>query len=164
MSGVVTELGELSVGACVPTTVAAFGAVAADLNSQLAAAGNLKLALNVGPPTLAVATQIGAVATAQAIFSVTGPYFGLAIDANLTAIAAIQAQLAALAGIVAALGELGVFLYAYSGTADSFGTAMQAVVGPGLPGGLPSDHVDALALIAKTPAAWAALQTVFKTS
>jgi hypothetical protein len=164
MTGVLTELGEVSVGACVPSALAAFGAVEGDLNGQLAAAGNLKIALDVGLPTVAVAAQIGATATAQAMFSVTSPYFGLAIDANLTAIAAIQAQLAALAGIIAALGTAGVYLYQYSGTADSFGTSLQSVVGSGLPGGHPSDHVDSIVLIASTPAAWAAIQQIFKTS
>jgi hypothetical protein len=136
MTGVLTELGEVSVGACVPLALAAFGAVEGDLNGQLAAAGNLKIALDVGLPTVAVAAQIGATATAQAMFSVTSPYFGTA----------------------------GVYLYQYSGTADSFGTALQSVVGSGLPGGQLSDHVDSIVLIASTPAAWAALQQIFKTS
>lgn len=164
MSGVLIPLGAVSVGACVPTALLAFGAVEGNLNAQLAAAGSLRIALDIGPPSVAVAAQIGAEVTAQVAASVTGPYFGLAIDANLAAIAAIQAQLLALAGIVAALGTAGVYLYQYSGTADSFGNALQSTVGPGLPGGHPTDHIDALALIASTPAAWSALQTIFKTT
>ena len=160
MSGTVTELGAVSVGTCLPTTLGAFGAVEGNLNAQLAAAGNLRFALDLGPPSIAVAAE----ASAQIAASVTAPYFGLSISANLDAIAAIQAQLAALAGIVASLGTAGIFLYAYSGTADSFGTALQAHVGPGLPGGAPTDHIDALALVASTPAAWAALATVMKTT
>jgi hypothetical protein len=164
MSGTLTPLGEVSVGACLPSTVMAFGAVEGNLNAQLAAAGNLKIALNVGPPSVVVAAQIAATASAQAMASVTSPYFGLAIDANLDVIAAIRAQLAAFAGLVAALGTAGVFLYQYSGTADSYGTALQSVVGSGLPGGAPTDHIDSLVLIASTPAAWEAMAKLMKTT
>lgn len=160
MSGTVTQLGEVSVGGCIPTALGAFGAVEGNLNGQLAAAGNLSIALNVGPPSAAIAGEL----TAQVAASITGPYFGLQVDAQLDVIAAIQAQLEALAGIFAALGTMGVYLYVYNGTADSFGSAMGSVVGSGLPGGAPSDHIDAITLIASTPAAFAALQTIFKTS
>jgi hypothetical protein len=164
MSGTITNLGEVTVGQCVPTALAAFGAVEGNLNGQLVAAGSLGLSLNVGPPSLSLATQIGATATLQAVASVTGPYFGIAINSNLAVIAAIQAQLAALAGIFAALGTAGISLYLYQGTADSFGTTLQAEIGGGLPGGGPSDHIDSLAIVARTPAAFAALQTIFKTT
>jgi len=164
MSGTITSLGSVTVGSCIPTTVAAFGSVEGNLNAQLVAAGSLSIALDIGPPSIDTAVQIGVTASAQAMASVTGPYFGLAIDANLAAIAAIQAQLAALASIVAALGTAGVFLYQYNGTADSFGTTLQAQIGTGLPGGAGTDHIDALCLIASTPAAWAAMETVMKTA
>lgn len=154
----------MTVGACVPTTVAAFASVEGNLTAQLVAAGSLSLALNVGPPSIETAAQIGATATLQAAASVTGPYFGLAIDANLLAIAAIEAQLAALAGILVALGKAGVFLYQYNGTTDTLGSSLQTSLASGLPGGAPGDHVDALCLIASTPAAWAAMQTVMKTA
>lgn len=163
MSGTVTDLGSTTVGGCIPTTVSAFASVEGNLTSQLVAAGGLSTALDVGPPSVATATQIGATATLQAMASVTGPYFGLAIDANLGTIAAIKAQLAALGGIIAALGQAGVFLYQYNGTADSLGSTLQTVLASGLPGGAGTDHVDALCLIASTPAAWAAMQTVMKT-
>ena len=162
MSGTLTPLGEVSVGACIPAAAMAFGAVEGNLNAQLVAAGNLKIALNVGSPTVAVAAQIGATVSAQVMASVTGPYFGLAIDANLDAIAAIRAALAAYAALFAALGVAGVFLYQYSGTADSFGNALQSVVGAGLPGGAPTDHIDSLVLIASTPAAWEAIAKLMK--
>jgi hypothetical protein len=164
MSGTITELGEVSVGACIPTALGAFGALEGNLNGQLAAAGNLKLALNVGPPSIAVAGEIGAEVTAQVMASVTLPYFGIAIDANLEVIASIQAQLSALVGIIASLGAAGVYLYRYDGTADSFGSALGSVVGSGLPGGAGTDDVHALTLIASTPAAWAAIGAIFKTT
>jgi hypothetical protein len=160
MSGTITELGDVSVGACIPTALGAFGALEGNLNGQLAAAGSLKAALNFGPPTVAVAVEAGA----QLMAAVTMPYFGVAIDANVSAIAALQAQLAALAGIIAALGSAGVYLYRYDGTADSFGAALGSVVGSGLPGGAGTDDVHALTLIASTPAAWAAIGQIFKTT
>lgn len=164
MSGVLTELGEVSAGACVPSAAGAFGLVEANLNGQLVAKGSLKASLDVGPPSVALATQIGAELSAQVMASVTAPYFGATIQVDVDAIALIQAQLTAFAAIRIALGVAGIYLYQYSGTADSFGTALQSVVGSGLPGGQPSDHVDSIVLIASTPAAWAAIQQIFKTS
>lgn len=164
MSGIVTPLGEVSVMGCVPTAVGAFGLAEANLNGQLAISGGLKASLDVGPPSIALAAQIGAELSAQISASVTAPYFGAAIQVDVNAVALIQAQLAIIVGLIAQLGTMGIFLYQYSGTADSFGSAMQSTVGTGLPGGAPTDHVDALALIASTPAAWAAMQALFKTS
>lgn len=164
MSGTITPLGAVTVGGCLPTSVAAFASVEGNLEGQLAAAGSMKAALDIGPPSVSLAAQMAATVSGQITASVTAPYFGLQIDANLTLIAALQAQLAALAGILAALGTAGVYLYKYSGTADSFGTELQATVGGGIPGGAPTDHIDSLVLIASTPAAWAAIQTVMKTT
>jgi hypothetical protein len=164
MSGTVTPLGAVTVGGCIPTSVAAFGAVEGNINAELAVAGSATIALDLGPPSVAFAAAIGADFADAMSASVTEPYFGLQVDANLALIAELNAQLAAIAGIIAALGTAGVFLYKYNGTADSFGTELQAVVGSGIPGGSPTDHIDALVLIASTPAAWAAIQTVMKTT
>lgn len=164
MSGIITPLGEVTVGGCLPTSVAAFASVEGNIEGQLAAAGAMQIALNLGPPSVSLAAQMAATVSGQIAASVTAPYFGLQIDANLTLIAALNAQLAALAGILTALGTAGVYLYRYNGTADSFGTELQATIGGGIPGGSPTDHVDALVLLASTPAAWAAIQTVMKTT
>lgn len=164
MSGTITNLGDCTVGQILPTTVATFGSRLTNLNAQLAAAGNLAIALNVGPPSMPEAVQIGATASAQAIASVTSPYFGLQITTNAALIASLQAQIAALGTVVAALGEAGVQLYLYQGTCDSLGSTLQAEVGGGIPPGLPADHVDALVLVAKTPAAFAAMQLTMKTT
>jgi len=164
MSGTLTPLGGVTMGGVLPTTLGAFGAVEAQLNFDLASAGNLQIQLDLGPPELAAAVEMGAEVDAQIVASVTEPYFGLAIDANLGAIAAINAQLAALAGIVAALGAAGIDLYLYQGTADSEGSTLQSALSGGLPGGLPGDHVDSLILIARTPEAFAAMQLLMKTS
>lgn len=164
MSGTITPLGAVTVGGCLPTSVAAFGAVEGNINAELAAAGNMSIALDLGPPSLELATAIGADFSGAIVASVTEPYFGLQVDANLDLIATLNAQLAALAGIMVALGTAGVYLYKYSGTADSFGTELQATIGGGIPGGGPTDHIDSLVLIASTPAAWAAIQTVMKTT
>lgn len=164
MSGTITPLGAVTVGGCIPTSVTAFAAVEGNINAELAVAGNMTVSLDLGPPSLALATAIGADFSAAMVASVTEPYFGLQVDANLDLIATLNAQLAALAGIMAALGTAGVYLYKYNGTADSFGTTLQSVVGGGIPGGTPTDHIDSLVLIASTPAAWAAIETVMKTT
>lgn len=164
MSGTVTDLGDVSLGQALPTTLSAMGAVTAQLNADLVAAGSLKVALDLGLPSLAEATAIGAAANAQAIAMVTEPWFGLQVDANPGLIALIQAQLAALGSIIAALGQNGIELALYNGTASSFGPSVDASFGGGVGGGLPGDHIDALMLIAKTPEAYAAIQLVMKTS
>lgn len=164
MSGTVTQLGNVSLSSALPTTAQAYGSVEGNLNAELAAAGNMSVSLDLGAPDLALATAIGADFSAAVVASVTEPYWGLQVDANLDLIAQLNAQLSAIAGIMAALGTAGIYLYTYSGTADTFGSGLQAVVGGGLPGGAPSDHVDALCLVASTPAAWAAIQTVMKTT
>jgi len=164
MTGTVTDLGDVTLGAAMPTTVSAIGALTASLNADLAAAGNLKLALDLGLPDLETATAIGATANAQAIAMVTEPWFGLQVEANPGLIAMIQAQISALGGIIAALGQAGIELAVYNGTADSYGPAVTTAFGAGVGGGLPADHIDALMLIAKTPAAYVALQLLLRTS
>ena len=153
-------VGAFSVGSILPTTLAAFGAVEGDLRSQLAAAGNLSLSLQVGIPSVAVQAQ--ALATFEA--GVSEPYLGIGIDANISAIAAINAQLTALGGIVAALGTAGVVLLTSDTTLGALGGEITSAVASGIPGATTSDHCNAITLIATTPAAWAAMQALLKTS
>jgi hypothetical protein len=153
-------IGAFSVGGLMPGALAAYGAVEGNLNGQLAAQGSLKLSLTLGPPSVAAAAQIEANVAA----SVTSPTFGIALSANLDAIAAIQAQLAALAGIFAALGTAGIVLLASETTLNAFGGEITAAVSGGIPGAAPGDSVHALTLVATTPAAWAALAQLMRTA
>jgi hypothetical protein len=163
MSGVITPLGEKTVGGLVPTTLSVFGAYAANLNASLAASGNMKAALNVAPPTVAGTAKIAATLNGALQAVVKGPSLGAAIKVNAAAIVSINAQLAAIAGILAAFGEAGVFAYTYDGTCNTFGTDVQAELVGGLPGGSPTDHVNALVLVTSIPAAWLALSKVLLT-
>lgn len=156
----ITHLGSYTVGGLMPAAAGAFGSLEGDLNGQLAAQGNLSIALAVGPPSVAVAAEIAANVAA----SVTSPTFGIALSANVAAIAAINAQLAALAGLFAALGAAGIELYAYSGTAAGFGAAVAGETSAGLPGGSGGDVVNALVLATRFPAAWAALAQIMVTA
>ena len=151
---------EATVGGCVPTSLVAFGSVEGNLNGQLAAQGNLKLTLQAGPPSVAVAASIAG----QVQASVTSPTFSVGLSANVAAIAAIEAQLAALAGIFAALGAMGVHIFVYDGDAASFGGEVSAAIGGGLPGGAPTDHINAIILATQTPGTWPAMQVIFKVS
>ena len=153
-------VGAFNVGSIMPTTLAAFGAVEGDLRSQLAVAGNLKLSLQVGIPTPTVQAQ--ALATFEA--GISEPYLGVGIDANLSAIASINAQLGALAGIVAALGTAGVVLMVSDTTLGALGGEINGAVASGIPGAISGDHVNAITLVATTPAAWSALAKLLKTS
>lgn len=153
-------LGSFSVGSILPTTVSAFGSVEGDLQAQLAAAGNLSIALQAGIPTPEVQAQ--ASATFEA--SVGEPYLGVGIDANLDAIAAINAQIAALAGLVAALGTAGVVALVSDTTLGALGGEVTGAVASGIPGAAVGDHVNAITLIATTPAAWVALAKFVRAS
>lgn len=153
-------VGSFSVGGLIPGALVAYGAVEGNLNGQLAAQGNLKLSLVAGPPSVAAAAQVAA----NVVLAVTTPTFGIALSANLDAIAIIQAQLAALAGIFAALGTAGIVLLTSDTTLAALGGEITTAVAGGIPGAVPSNSVHAITLIATTPAAWAALAQILKTS
>ena len=153
-------IGSFSVGAILPTTLAAFGSVEADLNAQLAISGGLAVSLTATLPSIEVAAE----ATMAFAASFAEPDLSANISANFDAIAGVQAQLGLLAGIALALGTAGVVIVASDTLLGLMGGELTAAVSGGIPGAAPSDNVKAISLIATTPAAWAALATLVKTS
>ena len=163
MAGTITPLGEMTVGSLVPTTLSLFGSYYSNLQAQAAAAGNLKAALNVAPPSVAAVGQITGVLQAGLQAVVRGPSLNAAIVVNAQALLAIQAQLQAIGNITAAFGEAGAFVYTYSGDAGSFGSTVQAQLQNGLPGGGPNDIVNAFIVVTSIPRTWDAIGKVLLT-
>jgi hypothetical protein len=135
----------------------------ADLEAQLAAAIALQVRLGITPPTIAVQLEIAIalVAALRAAIALGLPGVDFQIAACATLILRLRAEIAVLAGLNVAFGTAGVQAYVYDGSAASFGPTVASTVGPGLPGGAPSDHVDALVLATSVPAVWAAMGKVF---
>jgi hypothetical protein len=155
-----TVIGSFSIGQILPTTLTAFGSVEADLNAQLAVDGGLAVSLTATLPDADIAAEASAAFAA----SFTEPDLSASISANFDAIADIQFQLSLLAGIALALGTAGVVLVASDTTLNAMGSELTSAVASGIPGAAPTDNVKAISLIATTPAAWAALATLVKTS
>lgn len=163
MAGELTYLGSVTIGDCLPTFAGIYAGVLADLQAKLAGLLELQARLTLTPPTLALnldmAIQMVANLTASIELGLPG------IDFQLTAVAAliasINVDLAVLLGISIALGTAGVYAYSYDGDVASFPSACVAA---GLPeGAQPSDHMNAIVLVATVPAVWAAMGQVFLT-
>lgn len=174
----VSYVGSLSIGAAIPGGLAA--AVAGqtginlalpDIQARLAALASF----TPTPPSLAADVQLAQsiVASLQAAISlgVTPPSIDaqLAIVAALVvdlgaAVASINAQLAIVLGFINICATAGIHAYAYSGNADDLGAGMTTELAAGLPGGGPTDPINALVLATSLGGTWTAMQSVFKTT
>lgn len=129
------------------TALLAFNPAPINFGAQLAIAvqmqESLQLAITLGLPVPSISAQI-------------------AIMAAL--VASLETQLAIILGLQNALTVAGVFAYAYEGRADALGPEFATELSSGFPGGGPADFTNALVLATVTPACWAAMQTVFKTT
>ncbi len=159
-------IGQVSVGACVPTTAALVAQVAAELNGKLQGLLSVSAALSIQPPALSLQVQgaITALAQLEAMVSagltVSPPGVTLNITAVAGLIAEINASLAALLAITLALGTAGVYVFKQSGDARLYGTEMQAKVSEVAP---PGNVVQSVTFLATEPAVFAALAKVLLT-
>ena len=123
----------------------------------------MKLAglVTLSPPK--VAAVIDASAKLVAGLVAQGPAIKFNATAQLDLIAALRAQLSLFAALLTAFEAAGVDVYTYDGTAAKFGGEVTGELKSGLPGGLPSDHVNAFIALAREPAVWEALTKVLLT-
>lgn len=180
MSGQAAYVGALSLGQACPVALAAsaqlsasVGLVLPGLQAQLTGLLALQASIAVSPPSLATNLSLAQQLVAGLTVAISAGLPGVDFQALAVAgqLAAIQAQIGSLSGvaslggtIAALLGAVGVYVYAYSGTADGIGPAMSAATSSGFPGaGGPSQPSNAIVLATVTPATWAAMQTFFKT-
>ena len=163
MSGTLTYLGGMSVGALVPGIMPSYGLLVAELQTKLAAQIQMVARLRVKPPTLVanLAMALQMVAALQAAISLGMPGVDFQIAMCAKAIALIRAKLTILLGLPFATA--GIHAYAYDGDAFSFGAAVAAETSGGLPGGTPRDHINGVMYLTDVGAAWGAMGLVLKT-
>lgn len=156
--------GTLGLGNLCSSVFGTFGSLATEYSMRAAMAAKASANLSLLPTTIAGdATLVAkAKATLQAAITIGLPDVSgklvAAIQARVTAIGALAAQ------ITTALGFAtdGLDVFAYSGVASSLGPALTGALAGGWPDGASSSAPStALVLVARTPAAQAALTTFF---
>lgn len=159
----VAYLGSLTVGEVFPAFAGMYAGILADLEAKLAGAASLAASLALHPPTLVANLALAGelVAALTAAIAVGDPGVDIQIAAVAAYIESLNVSIAALAGFEAAMGSAGVHAYTYDGTAAAFGDELAAQVGGGFPGGVASDHCNALILATTIPATWAAMGEIF---
>lgn len=164
----VAYLGSLTLGAAVPSLPLAIGASLPTVQGQIAGLLAAQLQLNASPPSLA-----GFIADLNALLAnltnmlalgIPIPTLSVQLAAVAAALVSLQAQASLLLGYQSALGAAGVFAYAYTGQASALGAGFSTELASGFPGGSSADATNALLLATTTPAAWAAIQSIMRTS
>lgn len=158
----ITYLGNISIGGCIPGVPAALAVSLNNLEAQIAAL----LAFTPGQVNfaaqLALAEQI--LASVQASISLVPPSIALQISLIAGLLAALRAQLQIILTLKDLMATAGVDAYSYDGRVDALGTELQAEIGLGLPsGGNGATHCNAVVLITSLGATWGAMQQVFLT-
>ncbi len=171
-----TEIGELTIGGCVPTAVSAVAIADASLavvlpqvEAQVVGLVELQANLIISPPSIeaSIALALQLVASLQAAATLPGAALNLeAVAVALAELEAtlggLQAQLSAIAAINVTLGTPGVWAYAHTGTPNSFGPDAAAEIGGGLPDSLDPDlPTYAVVFIASDAGAISAMQAAF---
>jgi hypothetical protein len=167
-----TYIGELSLGALVPSVdaqiVADVGLATGQLGNATAGLAAME-ALVVAPPTIAASiVTVGQILSALQEAIVLGvPNIpvppSLALIAQLTAsIAALTEQVAALGVLGGQLSTAGVFAYTYAGTGAAFGGTLTTSLATAWPDATPSSAAaNAIVLGTVSPATWTAMLGFF---
>jgi hypothetical protein len=166
VSGVLTPLGVVSVGAAIPGMAelmqllsAAQNAARLELLGKLKGLASVSAALSV-PPLPGVTAAAAAKLAVQLALNPSVAAPSLQVSANASVAAEIGAKLGGLALPAFDLGAFGVAAYKYEGTIDSLGSSLGAATSGGLTGGAGSDVGYAVVLVATAPAAVAALKAL----
>jgi hypothetical protein len=152
-------VGSLTLGGAFPSALTALGeldAVIAITLPSLEASVGASVAVTL--PDLAATAQ--AVAAIGAALEVTPPGVAFQISAELSAqLGSVLAAAAFAVELTALLGTAGLHMYSYTGRADGLGPLVSAELSAGAPGGLPSDLMGAVVLLATAPDVQVALGT-----
>jgi hypothetical protein len=162
MTDVLTPLGSVSIADMIPAPVIAINLALPDLQARLDAM------LAFTPPAIDFAANLSLLAEIKAsiegaiALGITPPSIAaqLAIMAGL--IRDLTLQLNAILAITGLFANAGIYAYAYDGAVNGLGPALTAELGAGLPGGLPSDHCNALVMVTSVAATWTGMSVVFK--
>ncbi len=170
------EIGELTIGACVPTAVSAVAIADASLavvlpqvEAQVFGLAQAQASLIISPPSIEASILLAQQLIVSLQAALTLPGAALNLEAVALALAeleatlgSLQAQVSAVAAINVTLGTPGVWAYAHTGTPNSFGPDAAAEIGGGLPDSLdPNLPTYAVVFIASDAGAIAAMQTAF---
>jgi hypothetical protein len=167
-------IGSFDLGSCVPMALTANAGLSAsidfvlpELEAKLAGFLEIQAELTINPPSLEADLEaaLGLVAQLQALIALGLPSIGidLTLIAGLIAelelsLGALSARLSFSVGFGLLLGTPGVYLVHHSGPIGD-------VLPAGLPGGSgPSQPVQGIGIFATDAGAWAAIQSVFRTS
>jgi hypothetical protein len=177
MPGTLEYLGSKTVGEALPLLLEASAQLSASIGlmlPQIAAQVAGILAIQVGvsltPPSIGLTLSMAEslVVNLKAAIEVGVPGLDFQIAAVAQLLVSLSATLASLAATLSfglnlslLLGGVGVFAYAYEGTADSLGPSITEATGTGLPGGSGGDPCQAILLVTQTPATWTALKALF---
>lgn len=159
----ITELGEMTLGALQPQLTAVLAVEISSLEAQLAGALQAQVGLVLTPPTLigqvAAIAELAAAVAAAIILGVPDVSFQLAAVVDL--IAVLEAQLALLAEFTAALAVGGVSVYSFDGLTGAFGSELDVTLGDGFAGGDADTPANALILATTSGATWEAIEFLF---
>lgn len=172
----ITPLGSLSIGDTIPGAVAVGVAGAAGINAALPnITAQLEALAAFSPGAVDFAAQLTlalqTVASIQAGITagLTPPsisaqiaIIGAQIAALEAAALSINAQLTIITDFQALLSAAGIFAYAYDGDVQDLGDELDAEIGAGIGGGLPTDHCNALVLVTSAGATWTAMGQIFQ--
>lgn len=163
MSGQLTIMGEVSVGAIVPAIFAPIAAVTASLQARFAGLLKLQARLSVTPPSIGEnITAVGKLlANLKLMLTLNLPGIDFQVAAIAALMSSIEAQLAALLGFSELAATGGILAAAYEGTTASMAPTIGAAFTAGSLGGSTVDACYALILAARATASIGALKGVF---
>ena len=156
----IRRLGSYSVGAIFPTLSGLLAHLFAQVRGRLTGALRASGTIDAGVSLPSVSARVNALTRIAASVALQPPAVRFNAAANVAVIADAQAALAVIGRFRAAFGAAGIEAYEYEGTAAAFGSEVAAETAGGLPGGLPSDQVRAIVLVARYPDSFEALRTI----
>ncbi len=171
-------LGQISLGAAIPTMVTlnadfviSLNSSLLALNAQLIGAANVAVSLTIAPPQLlaTIDAAIAMVASLEAALSIEGPTITLQASAVLALVASLEIQIGLIEVALSLALQLDGLLastvaaYSYTGPVPAIGSELAAELVSNPPGPANNDALGIL-LVGTTPGAILALQGIFKTT
>lgn len=140
----------------------AFLDIQAKVDALLAFSASVDIDLSGLAAQIDLAASIGAALATCLALGIQPPSISVQFEIVADLLVGLQANLAILLALQALFLTAGIHAYHYSGRADDMGGEFNTEFAGGLPGGAPSDHIDALVLATSIGATWTAMGQVFK--
>jgi hypothetical protein len=160
-----TYVGELAIGPCIPTSVSAVAALAANLAVNIASLLELQVGLGAFPPSISASlTALVELTTSLNLaISFSLPYVDAQVTAIAQAIASLTADLVPCLALQLTLnGGAGIFAFGFNGTGAAFGSSITNELSASWPdGSLSSGTSNAIILATVTSSVWTDILTVF---